>query len=162
MEAKYLKDQDTGEIFYPIIHVDGVAGLSVSTGADTLIEKYFTLPTNPYMSASTNITYREYINMIYVAIQGDLKADAKQALKTGGKFSIELPSTFPICVVNLNLICRTSEGLHPYCTATGRIVDRVLEISAIVNEPIYQIVDDVVQESFNSHDIDTIMGCGFN
>lgn len=162
MEAKYLKDQDTGEIFYPIIHVDGVAGLSVSRGTDTLVERNFALPTNPYMSTSTNLIYREYINMIYVAIQGDLKTDAKQALRTEGRFSLDLPPTFPVCTVNLNIICRTSEGLHPYCTATGRIMDRVLEISAIVNEPVYQIVDDVVQESYTFHDIDTIMGCGFN
>lgn len=162
MEMKYLKDQDTADIFYPMLHAHGICDLDVDEASNELISKEYTLTDSTYFSSSSSISYREYVKMVYVSINADLKSAAITELQKNGFFTEALPADFPTCNVRLNLICKNSDGLSAYCTAYGIIDNGTITINAITLEPIYNTVDGVTTETKVPHSFESISGCGYS
>lgn len=158
---KYMKDQDTGEIFYPRIHAGSICDLDVDEASNILVEHDIVLSNSVHFAAGASISYREYVKMIYISINADLKPAAITKLQEDGFFSEDLPEDFPICKVKLNLICKNSNGLSSYCTAYGNIDNKVITINAITLEPTYSMVDDVLTEVKVPHSFEAISGCGY-
>lgn len=163
MEMKYIKDQDTGEIFYPMLHSHGICDLDIDETSNELVSKEFPLTSSAHFSTSSLISYKNYIKMVYVSIKADLKSAAVKELQANGYFTEDLPAGFPLCTVRLNLICKNSNGLSPYCTAYGIIEDKKITVHAITLEPTYDTnTDGIVEETKVKHSFESIIGCGYS
>lgn len=96
MEIKYLTEQDTGERYLPVVHINSIVGLDTSGGSSPIVHRCAINDTEQGING--NAIIREFNKIVVANI--DLTVDhtnitdtsAFKRLKAGNDVTIELPT----------------------------------------------------------------------
>lgn len=161
MEMKYLKEQDTGQIYMPVVHRDGIVGLDPS-GSDPPSVYTSVYIQDDDQGITGSISFTEYSKIVLASLKLYIDPDgaAYETLKSQNNVSISIDMEYIYSYLVFDTIAY-NEGKMSTNVPTSAWLgsDKILHFNAGVKANNYTPnIDGVINEQYTYNPIDYIIG----
>lgn len=138
MEMKYLVEQDTGVLFFPAVHVEGIKGLSLNVDK-TVKSGTIDLSKDTNIAAGSTLKYSIYNQLVYLSAEVIFTQAGITRIQNGDTIDISITdANFPkLILTEFDTICYDSFGPSSKCYASIEVDNKTLSILVSVKTNSY-------------------------